>query len=127
MAIQLQRARGLETVGILRSGPVHWNLSIPALYEASVRRGEGLLAMGGPLVCNTGQHTGRSPNDKFFVREPASEPHIHWGDVNRPLDAAKFDALHRDLVGYLQDRELFIRSEERRVGKECRSRWSPYH
>jgi phosphoenolpyruvate carboxykinase (ATP) len=95
-------------VGILRSGPVHWNLSIPALYEAAVRRAEGLLAVDGPLVCNTGQHTGRSPNDKFFVREPESEKHIHWGDVNRALDAAKFDALHRDLLAYLQDKELFV-------------------
>ena len=108
MAIQLQRARGLEMVGILRSGPVHWNLSIPALYEAAVRRGEGLLAVDGPMVCNTGHHTGRSPNDKFFVREAESEKHIHWGDVNRALDATKFDALHRDLVSYVQDKELFV-------------------
>jgi phosphoenolpyruvate carboxykinase (ATP) len=108
MAIQLQLARGLEMAGILRSGPVHWNLSIPALYEAAVRRGEGLLAADGPLACMTGQHTGRSPNDKFFVREPESEKHIQWGDVNRPLDAAKFDALHRDLTASLQDKELFV-------------------
>ncbi len=108
MAIQLQRARGLEMVGILRSGPVHWNLGVPALYEASIRRGEGLLAVHGPLACNTGQHTGRSPNDKFFVRDAQSEKHIHWGDVNRAVDAAKFDLLHRDLVGYLQDKELFV-------------------
>jgi phosphoenolpyruvate carboxykinase (ATP) len=108
MAIQLQRARGLEMVGILRSGPVHWNLPVPALYEAAVRRSEGLIAVHGPLACNTGQHTGRSPNDKFFVREPESEKHIHWGDVNRAVDPAKFDLLHRDLVGYLQDKELFV-------------------
>ena len=108
MAIQLQRARGLEMVGILRSGPVHWNLSVPALYEAAIRRNEGLLAVDGPLVCRTGQHTGRSPNDKFFVREPESEKHIHWGDVNRPIDPAKFDALHRDLLAYVQDKELFV-------------------
>jgi phosphoenolpyruvate carboxykinase (ATP) len=108
MAIQLQRARGLETVGLLRSGPVHWNLSTAALCEAAVQRREGVLAADGPLVCNTGQHTGRSPKDKFVVREPASEKHIHWGDVNRAIDPAKFDALHRDLVGYLQDKELFV-------------------
>jgi phosphoenolpyruvate carboxykinase (ATP) len=108
MAIQLQRARGLEMVGILRSGPVHWNLPVPALCEAAVRRSEGLIAAHGPLACNTGQHTGRSPNDKFFVREPESEKHIHWGDVNRAVDAATFDLLHRDLVGYLHDKELFV-------------------
>jgi len=95
-------------VGILRSGPVHWNLSVPALCEAAVRRQEGLFAEHGPLVCNTGHHTGRSPNDKFFVREPESETHIHWGEVNRAVEAAKFDALHRDLLAHIQDTELFV-------------------
>jgi len=108
MAIHVERARGLETVGILRSGDVHWNLSTPILTEISVTRREGQLAADGPLVARTGQHTGRSPNDKFVVREPSSEQHVHWGDVNRPLDAAAFDALHKDLVAYLQDKELFV-------------------
>ena len=108
MAIHVERARGLETVGILRSGDIHWNLSTPILTEISVTRREGQLAADGPLVARTGQHTGRSPNDKFVVREPSSEKHVHWGDVNRPLDAAAFDALHKDLVAYLQDKELFV-------------------
>jgi phosphoenolpyruvate carboxykinase (ATP) len=108
MAIHVERARGLETVGILRSGKVHWNLSTPTLTEISLKRGEGQLAADGPLVARTGHHTGRSPNDKFVVREPSSEKHVHWGDVNRPLEAASFDALHKDLVGYLQDKELFV-------------------
>ena len=108
MAIHVERARGLETVGILRSGHVHWNLSTPVLTEIAVTRREGQLAADGPLVARTGQHTGRSPNDKFVVREPSSEKHVHWGEVNRPLDEAKFDALHKDLVAYLQDKELFV-------------------
>ena len=108
MAIHVERARGLEAVGILRSGTVRWNLSTPALTEISVARQEGHLAKDGPLVARTGQHTGRSPNDKFVVKEPSSEQHVHWGDVNRPLDPAKFDALHKDLVAYLQDKELFV-------------------
>jgi phosphoenolpyruvate carboxykinase (ATP) len=108
MAIQVERARGLEAVGILRSETVHWNLSTPVLTEISVGRREGQLAKDGPLVARTGQHTGRSPNDKFVVKEPSSEQHVHWGDVNRPLDPAKFDALHKDLVAYLQDKELFV-------------------
>ena len=108
MAIEVDRARGLEAVGILRSGPVNWNLSPAALYEAAVQRREGQLAAEGPLVCRTGQHTGRSPNDKFIVREPSSERHIHWGDINRPIDEASFDALHRDMVKYLQDKELYV-------------------
>ena len=83
--IQVERAHGLEALGILRSGRVHWNLSPAALYEEALRRGEGALAAEGPLVARTGQHTGRSPNDKFVVKEPSSEQHVHWGN-GEPAD-----------------------------------------
>ena len=108
MTIQVERAHGLEALGIVRSGRVHWNLSPAALYEEALRRREAQLAAEGPLVARTGQHTGRSPNDKFVVREPQSEPHIHWGSVNRPIDESKFDALHRDMMAYVQDQELYV-------------------
>jgi phosphoenolpyruvate carboxykinase (ATP) len=108
MSIQVERAHGLEALGIVRSGRVHWNLSPAALYEEALRNGEGHLAAGGALVARTGQHTGRSPNDKFVVREPSSEKHVHWGGVNRPIEEAKFDALHRDMMAYLQDQEIFV-------------------
>jgi phosphoenolpyruvate carboxykinase (ATP) len=108
MSIQVERAHGLEALGIVRAGRVHWNLSPAALYEEALRRQEGQLAAEGPLVARTGQHTGRSPNDKFVVREPHSEAHVHWGAVNRPLDEAKFDALHRDMTAYVQDKELYV-------------------
>ena len=105
MAVQIERACGLEALGIVRSGRVHWNLGPAGLYEEAIRRGEGILAAEGPLVCRTGQHTGRSPNDKFVVRETSSERHVHWGGVNRPIEEANFDLLHRDMVAYLQDKD----------------------
>ena len=108
MTMQVERAHGLEALGIVRSGRVHWNLSPAALYEEALRRGEAQLAAEGPLVARTGQHTGRSPNDKFVVREPSSERQVHWGTVNRPIDEAKFDALHQDMMAYLQDKDLFV-------------------
>jgi phosphoenolpyruvate carboxykinase (ATP) len=108
MAVQTERACGLEALGIVRSGTVHWNLGPAALYEASLRRGEGMLAAEGPLVCRTGQHTGRSPNDKFVVQEASSERQVHWGSVNRPIEERQFDLLHRDMVTYLQDKDLFV-------------------
>jgi len=76
MSTQVERVGGLEALGIVRSGRVHWNLSPAALYEESLRRGESVLAAEGPLVARTGQHTGRSPNDKFVVKESASEKHV---------------------------------------------------
>ena len=97
----------LERDGI-RSRRVHWNLSTAALYEEAVRRQEAAIAANGPLACRTGQHTGRSPSDKFIVREPSSEPQIDWGKVNRPMDPARFEALHADLLSSLTDKELFV-------------------
>ena len=108
MSMQVERAYGLEALGIVRSGRVHWNLSPAALYEQALTRGEASLAAEGPLVARTGQHTGRSPNDKFVVKEASSDGHVHWGAVNRPVDEEKFAALHRDMMAYLQDKELFV-------------------
>jgi phosphoenolpyruvate carboxykinase (ATP) len=103
-----ERKVGLEAVGIEGAAHVYWNLGIPALYEEAISRREGVIAAGGPLVCSTGQHTGRSPNDKFFVREPASEQHVAWGRVNRPIDVAAFDGLQRRMLAYLGGKDLFV-------------------
>lgn len=84
------------------------NLVTPVLYEEAIRRHEGRLARSGPLVVRTGQHTGRSPNDKFLVREPSTEGRIWWGDVNRPIDEASFETLRRRLFVYLQGKDLFV-------------------
>jgi phosphoenolpyruvate carboxykinase (ATP) len=106
--IQTGRAHGLEEHGIRTSRPVHWNLSTAALYEHAIRRGEGELAANGPLVCLTGAHTGRSPNDKFVVKEPSSEGHVAWGKVNRPIDVAHFETLKRDMLAHVADRDLYV-------------------
>ena len=108
MSTQVERAHGLEALGIVRSGRVRWNLSPAALYEEALRRGEAQLAAEGPLVARTGQHTGRSPNDKFVVKEPSSEKDVAWGPVNKPIDEDKFNALHRDMMAYIQDKEIFV-------------------
>jgi phosphoenolpyruvate carboxykinase (ATP) len=84
------------------------NLSSAALYEEAVRRGEGVIAAEGPLVCRTGQHTGRSPNDKFFVQEPSSQAQIAWGAVNRPMDPVQFQALCADFFESLSGKGLYV-------------------
>jgi phosphoenolpyruvate carboxykinase (ATP) len=103
-----QVGRGLETQGVQTAVAVHSNLSAPALYEQAIRRQEATIAQDGPLVCRTGAHTGRSPNDKFVVKEASSEAHVWWGKVNRPMDVAHFDILRRDVVAHLKSRELFV-------------------
>jgi phosphoenolpyruvate carboxykinase (ATP) len=105
----IQRSRyGLDNHGIVNVNDIYWNLSTPALYEEAVRRREGLVAHLGPLIVRTGHHTGRSPNDKFIVREPSSQDIIWWGDVNRPFDPERFDQLYARLLAYLQLKDVFV-------------------
>ncbi len=94
--------------GIRNVRTVWWNLSTPALYEQALERREGLLAHLGPLVVRTGQYTGRSPNDRYVVREPSSEGHIWWGKANQPFSAERYDALRARLTAYLQGKDLFV-------------------
>ena len=95
--------------GIRASGRIHWNPTTSMLYSHALARGEGVLAEGGPLVVDTGAQTGRSPKDKFIVREPGSEERIWWGDVNQPLSEESFDSLREKVVSYLEQRhELYV-------------------
>ena len=108
MATETKSTR-LEAHGLENPGRVHWNLSMTQLVEAAVIRQEGVLTAGGPLVCQTVPHTGRSPRDRFIVREPSSAEHVWWGDINRAMTEDHFDALHRAMAAYLADRDLFVR------------------
>lgn len=108
MAVALESSYGIENHGIRNPDKVYWNLSTPLLYEQAIRRREGRLAHLGPLVVRTGTHTGRSPRDKFIVREEFSEENVAWGNINQPMTEAAFDGLHRRLMAYLQGRDLFV-------------------
>ncbi|HWJ45565.1 MAG TPA: phosphoenolpyruvate carboxykinase (ATP), partial [Gaiellaceae bacterium] len=96
MATTMRKDR-LAEHGIEATGAVHWNPTTSQLYTAALRRGEGRIAEGGPLAVDTGKHTGRSPKDKFVVREPGSEERIWWGDVNAAISEEHFEGL-RDKV-----------------------------
>lgn len=98
---------GLERHGIVHPGNVYWNLTTAALYEEVVRRREGLISHLGPLVVRTGQHTGRSPKDKFIVDDPASHGHIWW-EANQSMAPERFDLLHHRMLAYLQGKDLFV-------------------
>src|SRR5690606_27200131 len=104
----VESRHGLDIHGIGNTGPVHWNYGTPALYEAAVRNNEARVANGGPLVCTTGQHTGRSPRDKFVVRDETTEDSIWWGSVNQPMSPESFDLLYGRALAYVQGRELYV-------------------
>jgi phosphoenolpyruvate carboxykinase (ATP) len=98
----------LSALGIVNTSTVHWTLSTPRLYEEAIARREARLAHLGPLVVRTGEHTGRSPDDKVIVRAGEAADRVWWGAVNRPIAPERFEALRRRLLAYLQGRELFV-------------------
>src|SRR5439155_9610552 len=112
MAIQTApqvQGQTLDAQGLKPSGRVHWNLVQAVLLEMAVRREEGELAEMGPFVAITAPHTGRSPNDKFVVKDASTEADVDWGKVNQPLAPEKFDTLLADMRAYLNVRgDLFV-------------------
>ncbi len=108
MSTTVAREAGLAGQDMMTTGTIYRNLDAAALYEEAVRRGEGQISHFGPLSCRTGQHTGRSPNDKFVVQEPSSDAHVHWGKVNRPLSLDHYAVLRRDVLAHLGTRDLFV-------------------
>jgi phosphoenolpyruvate carboxykinase (ATP) len=83
------------------------NLPVAELYEQAIRAGEGVIAAEGPLVVRTGKHTGRSPRDKFIVREPSSASKVWWGEINQPLSEEHYDRLRADVVASVADRDMY--------------------
>ncbi len=98
----------LAGTGVTPSGEVHPNLTAPSLIAHALRRGEGRLSADGAFIAVTGQHTGRSPQDKFVVDEPSTREAVWWGKVNQPLPADKFAGLLAKVRTWLgQKPELF--------------------
>ncbi|MCI0353216.1 MAG: phosphoenolpyruvate carboxykinase (ATP), partial [Acidobacteriales bacterium] len=105
---QLTQASERELSQILNRPNVHRNLHAGSLVEHALRRGEARLASNGALVAETGKRTGRSPKDKFTVKDQRTGDKVLWGDVNQPFDPKKFDSLYRRALAYLADKELFV-------------------
>ena len=103
---EFNAAHGPEAIGLTDLAAVHWNLEAPRLNEEALRRGEGQLARGGALVATTGSHTGRSPKDKYVVRDASTENEIWW-DNNGSITPDQFAALLDDFRAHARGKELF--------------------
>jgi len=101
-------SHGLDNHGIRNVRRAYWNLTAPQLYAEALKRDEGLLAQGGALVTLTGQHSGRSPNDRFVVEEEKSKKDIWWGAINKPISPDNFDRLLGKMLGHFQRRDVFV-------------------
>ena len=102
----IDTASALEA--LLKSNKVYLNLYSGVLVEHAIRRGEGLLADNGALVGYTGKYTGRTPKDKFTVKDPVTTELVNWGGANQPFDPEKFDALFDRVVASMRGKELFV-------------------
>jgi phosphoenolpyruvate carboxykinase (ATP) len=97
----------LSGLGLNWIDRISWNTTAAGLYQDAVARGEGTIAVGGGLVVTTGQHTGRSPNDKFVVRDATTESTIWW-DNNKAMSRENFDALKRDFFAHARLKGLYV-------------------
>jgi phosphoenolpyruvate carboxykinase (ATP) len=97
----------LAALGLTWAGKLSWNAPAPVLYQEAVARGEGLVAEGGGLAVTTGQHTGRSPNDKFIVRDATTE-HTIWWDNNRAMGRDAFETLRKDFMAHARLKALHV-------------------
>ena len=99
---------GLDYLNLHNLNNIYWNLTTAGLYEQIIRRREGLLSHLGPVVVRTGAYTGRSPNDKFIVKEATTQHNIWWGEVNRPFEESRFAHIWHRLQAYLQGDDVFV-------------------
>jgi len=100
---------GLDGLGIKEAKEILWNLNPAELVEEALKNGEGLLADTGALMCDTGKFTGRSPKDRFIVKDAKTADTVWWGDINIPFDPERFDQLQHKMVDFLKDRKLYVR------------------
>ena len=98
----------LENHGLGNLHAEHWNQNATVLLEEAVRRGQGVLTEGGAFAVETGQHTGRSPKDKFIVESDSTRDTVDWGAVNKPVTPAVFRSMHERVCAYMQGREAFV-------------------
>ena len=100
----------LSEHGLEVTGNVHWNLGWEELHEMAVFRKEAKYTTHGVLLATTGERTGRSPNDRFIVKEPGLADEVWWGQVNRPISPAKFERLLDKTRKHLNEAsDLFVK------------------
>lgn len=105
MSAEQQKPTGLLNIGT----KIHYNLTSAELVEETLKKEQGVLNNTGALMVDTGKFTGRSPKDRFIVKDDITNDAVWWGDINTPFDPDKFDALEQKMLTFLQDKELYVR------------------
>ena len=98
----------LAGIGITK-GTIHWNLSPDELAVITLKNGQGVKTSTDAVAIDTGEFTGRSPQDRFIVKDESTEDHVWWGDSNKPFEPEKFDRLFDKVIRYLNERDIYVR------------------
>ncbi|WKD85912.1 Phosphoenolpyruvate carboxykinase (ATP) [Polaribacter huanghezhanensis] len=98
----------LDSLGI-KNATTHYNLTSDELHAATIEKEQGVEVSSGALAINTGEFTGRSPKDRFIVKDDVTKDEVWWGDINIPFDVDKFDKLYDRVTNYLSNKEIFVR------------------
>ncbi|WP_046756327.1 phosphoenolpyruvate carboxykinase (ATP) [Kordia jejudonensis] len=93
----------------IKNAKAHYQLSSDELHEETIKKGQGVETSLGAIAVNTGEFTGRSPQDRFIVKDSITEDKIWWGDINIPFEPAAFDTLYDKVVDYLSEKEIYVR------------------
>ncbi|CAL65094.1 phosphoenolpyruvate carboxykinase (ATP) [Christiangramia forsetii] len=105
---QITKTISLEDYGI-KNATVHYQLSPEELHNKTIKLGQGVESSSGALAVNTGEFTGRSPKDRFIVKDEVTKDKVWWGDINIPFDTKKFDSLYNKVAEYLGDKDVYAR------------------
>ena len=93
----------------IHNSTVYWNLTSKELADISLKKGEATKTSTGAININTGEFTGRSPMDRFIVKDELTKDPVWWGDINLSFDQKKFDKLHKKILNYLSNKEIYVR------------------
>ncbi len=99
----------LSAIGLQDFNVAHWNLSPENLQKKTLEINEGVETPNGTLVIKTGQFTGRSPKDRFIVKDQYTENAVDWGDINQPFNSEDFDGLHSKMLSYFADKDVYVK------------------
>ncbi len=93
----------------IKNATINYQLSPDQLHDISVLKKQGVTTTSGAIAINTGEFTGRSPMDRFIVKDSITKDKVWWGSINIPFDSDKFQSLYNKLTEYLSNKEVFVR------------------
>lgn len=102
------RTLALDYLGI-KNSKIYYQFSAEKLHNEIIVRNQGKQTSTGAIAINTGEFTGRSPNDRFVVKDNVTKNDVWWSDINLPFNSKKFDSLYNKVINYLSNKEIFVR------------------